>query len=248
MIGQPQVRPFIDSQSSYLSVGLDSLIVALWLLTLVVAFTVDISATPWVIVLAGVLIRAFFHTGLFIVTHEAIHGNIARSNWLNDGFGYLTSFLYALLPYRKLASNHQLHHRFPGTEQDPDYCPSGKNNFLSWYFKFMKNYQADGQIWVSLTGMAAVFGIFIYLNISILNLALFWIVPMIISSLQLFTFGIFLPHRQLEGSSQNSHQIESIRFPVFWSLMTCYHFGYHWEHHQYPNLPWYQLPQACSKR
>ncbi|MBD3338449.1 MAG: beta-carotene ketolase, partial [Candidatus Lokiarchaeota archaeon] len=24
------------------------------------------------------------------------------------------------------------------------------------------------------------------------------------------------------------------------------HFGYHWEHHEYPNIPWWRLPAVRS--
>lgn len=232
------------ARSPYLSIGLAGLIVMLWLVSLIDAFTIHLSHLPLVVILLKILIRGFFHTGLFIVTHEAIHRNISHHRWLNDTFGYLTSFLYALLPYKILARNHKLHHRFPGTDLDPDHSESDTHNFLSWYFKFMKTYQADGQGWVSLTGMGITFCILVSLHIPILNLVLFWIIPMVTSSLQLFTFGVFLPHRKKVGGYEDVHRINSIHFPVFWSFVTCYHFGYHWEHHQYPHLPWYQLPQA----
>jgi beta-carotene ketolase (CrtW type) len=34
---------------------------------------------------------------------------------------------------------HYQHHRFPGTEKDPDFLPRS-NNFFVWWFVFMKNY------------------------------------------------------------------------------------------------------------
>jgi beta-carotene ketolase (CrtW type) len=244
IIGQSTVRLPCHNRLSLLSIGLASFIVIAWLITLIGAFFIQIGHTPLIIILLGVFIRAFLHTGLFIVTHEAIHRNLVGYRLLNDGFGYLTSLLYALLPYKILARNHRLHHRFPGAELDPDSSQSNINNFLTWYFKFMKTYQANGQAWVSLTGIGAVFCTLIYLHIPILNLVLFWIVPMVISSLQLFTFGIFLPHRCLEGGQTDHHRARSIHLSTFWSFITCYHFGYHWEHHQYPHLPWYRLPKV----
>lgn len=33
------------------------------------------------------------------------------------------------------------------------------------------------------------------------------------------------------------------------SFLTCYYFGYHLEHHLYPNVPWWRLPEryaACK--
>jgi beta-carotene ketolase (CrtW type) len=125
----------------------------------------------------------------------------------------------------------------------------------------MKEYQKGKQAWVLLIGMGIIFGIFISLHIALVNIFLFWVIPILISSLQLFTFGIFLPHRQQDQddkfkntasmcdlsnhkSLENHHRTKSSNYSLFWSFITCYHFGYHWEHHQYPNLPWYKLPQA----
>ncbi|MFA9473554.1 MAG: fatty acid desaturase [Filomicrobium sp.] len=28
------------------------------------------------------------------------------------------------------------------------------------------------------------------------------------------------------------------------SLLTCFHFGYHHEHHLQPDVPWWRLPDA----
>jgi beta-carotene ketolase (CrtW type) len=78
------------------------------------------------------------------------------------------------------------------------------------------------------------------LHIAIANLALFWFLPIVLSSLQLFFFGTYLPHRS--ETAGGTHHAVSSNYPFVISLLTCYHFGYHWEHHEYPNLPWYSLP------
>jgi beta-carotene ketolase (CrtW type) len=78
-------------------------------------------------------------------------------------------------------------------------------------------------------------------QISWLNLILGWGLPLILSSLQLFTFGTFFPHRRLETDGGNTHQIHSLNLSPFWSFIACYNFAYHWEHHQYPHLPWWKL-------
>lgn len=241
MKSQSRPQSFCRRGNPFLSVGLACLIVTLWAASLVDACTVHLSDTSWLLTIVRVLVRAFLHTGLFIVTHEAIHHNISQNPWINDVFGYTTSFLYAVLPYRVLARNHRLHHQFPGTEKDPDHSISG---FLLWYFQFMKSYQVGWQVWISLAGISFGFSILTALQIPFANLILFWILPMVASSLQLFTFGIFLPHRKTEEGYHDSHAAQSIGLPVVLSFITCYHFGYHWEHHQYPYLPWYRLPQA----
>jgi beta-carotene ketolase (CrtW type) len=245
---QTQARPPSESRCSFLDIVLASSLVVLWLATLIGGFRISLDHAPLVVTVLGMFIRTFFHTGLFIVTHESIHRNISKHCFINNFFGYLTSYLYTFLAYRVLAKNHRLHHRFPGTQQDPDSAYPNKNNYFLWYFRFMNNYQADGQAWVSVIGMAIIFCILISFHIPVLNLLLFWILPMIASSFQLFTFGIFLPHRRGDSLNLDRHQASSTNLPVLWSFIACYHFGYHWEHHQYPYLSWYRLPQAHFER
>jgi beta-carotene ketolase (CrtW type) len=137
-IGPNTARLPCNYRFSILSISLASLIIFAWLVTLIGAFFLQVGHISVIIIIFRIFIGTFLHTGLFIVTHEAIHQNLIRQRFLNDGFGYLTSFLYALLPYQVLARNHRLHHRFPGTELDPDANQSGISNFLSWYFKIQK--------------------------------------------------------------------------------------------------------------
>lgn len=223
-------------------------IILLWLVSLVGLFMIDISQISFILVSLGVLLRSYLHTGLFIVTHESIHGLVTKNHSLNRLIGWITSFLYALLSYKVLAKNHRLHHLYPATTKDPDFCEPGSGSFWAWYSTFMKKYQEDEQVWISLIGMAIIFSALAGLQIPVFNLFLFWIIPILISSLQLFTFGIFMPHRQIGGSYRNRHRAKSSNYSIFWSFITCYHFGYHLEHHQYPDLPWYKLPQAHQRQ
>lgn len=82
-----------------------------------------------------------------------------------------------------------------------------------------------------------------------LNLLLFWAFPLIFSSLQLFFFGTFLPHRHHQDNKFNLSclgAIKSLHLPILLSLIACYHFSYHQEHHRYPFLAWWQLPFAME--
>ncbi|PSR18230.1 beta-carotene ketolase [filamentous cyanobacterium CCP3] len=244
MVSQVKSRYCGSFSDSYLSLYWASLIVLIWFVSLVGSLTLLSAQTHIVYLLVAVAVRTFFHTGLFIVTHEAIHHNISSSRKFNDAFGHIGSWFYALLFYEPLARNHHLHHRFPATERDPDHHGKQAKGFWAWYAKFMSTYQADGQVWISLTGFTVIFGILITCQVSIANILLFWVLPMVLSSFQLFTFGIYLPHRRSEKTPDNRHCARNIHASAFWSFISCYHFGYHLEHHLHPHLPWYQLPQA----
>lgn len=233
--------------NSAIGIIVSVVLISFWFISLISLLALDITTVSPGLIILGFCLRTFFQTGLFITTHEAIHGTICPNSQINQAIGYITSWLYALLPYKVLAKNHRLHHQYPATEKDPDFNCLHSNNFLLWYISFMQEYQKGRQFWILLIGMTIVFCTFVLLDVSIINIFLFWVIPILISSLQLFTFGIFLPHRQTNEKYPDRHRAISNNYSVFWSFIACYHFGYHWEHHQYPNLPWYKLPLARQK-
>ncbi len=105
----------------------------------------------------------------------------------------------------------------------------------------MQEYLDDKERTIILFKIIAIFITFKFgLHISAVSLLLFWFLPIVLSSMQLFLFGTYLPHRSED--SENSHHAVSSNYPLILSFLTCYHFGYHWEHHEYPHLPWYKLP------
>lgn len=230
-----------------LSATVASIILFCWFFSLIELLRLDISNLSWVVIFSFVCIRAFFHTGIFIILHEAIHGVVVSSRQINDYIGRVACLLYAFLPYKAMAENHHLHHRYPATEEDPDFFCTNPRAYLSWYCSFMRKYQHGKQFWILFWGMTVIFWILIFLQVSVANIFLFWVIPIVISSLQLFTFGIFLPHRESSRGYSDRHRANSINYPVFLSFLACYHFGYHWEHHEHPYLPWYRLPLVRQK-
>jgi beta-carotene/zeaxanthin 4-ketolase len=220
-----------------------TLIVMLWIGSLVFLSFIDISQLIPLWILLGILGRTFIQTGLFIVAHDAIHGSvIPKHRRLNDSIGRLAVTLYAVLDYQKLAVNHWQHHRQPGQADDPDFHDG---NSLSWYLKFMSGYLNFQQIVIQFLVLGTMFvTLYFGLHVLLINLFLFWILPIFLSTIQLFFFGTYLPHRP--SNPKNSHQATSSNYPLILSFLTCYHFGYHWEHHEYPLLAWYDLPSVRS--
>jgi beta-carotene/zeaxanthin 4-ketolase len=224
------------------------IVISLWLSSLIILLSIDIEQLPWFLLIIAVLLRSFLHTGLFITAHDAMHGTVfPQHRQLNDFIGSLAARMYVFLPYKLLLEKHRLHHQYPASTKDPDFCEDGNNNPILWYVSFMKGYLEGKQSWVVFIGMSLIFyPLWLGLNIGIYNLVLFWLLPIFISSIQLFSFGIFLPHHQPQDGYTNCHRAKSSNFSVFWSFLTCYHFGYHWEHHEYPHLPWYKLPSVVK--
>jgi len=153
--------------------------------------------------------------------------------------GRLAVLAYGLFSYRKLLQKHWQHHKHPASELDPDFHNGINKNPLAWYFHFMKGYWD----WRQIIGLALIYNVAkSSLPVSESNLTLFWVVPSLLSSVQLFYFGTFLTHKEPEGGHTNPHRTQTNPLPLVWSFITCYHFGYHKEHHEYPCVPWWQLP------
>ncbi len=218
------------------------IIVFLWIGSLAFLLYLDIKQSTAILILPAILVRTFIQIGLFILAHDAIHGSVMPSNRrLNDLVGRLAVTLYAFLSYQQLAVNHRQHHRYPGRVGDPDFHDGTHHNLFSWYLKFMTGYLDLRQtvvqfFWFGIIFLALHFGLHIY----VANLSLFWLLPILFSTIQLFFFGTYLPHRIATGEADktaNPHYARSSNYPIILSFLTCYHFGYHWEHHEYPSLP-----------
>lgn len=222
-----------------LAVGIGSL----WLISLIAALALGWNALSWWQGLLLIGVRSQLHTGLFIIGHDAMH----RVLWpgqprLNDRLGALALLLYAGLSYRQCRAMHHRHHRLTATSADPDFPASGQAHLLSWYGQFMAGYLSRSQMSRLLIGWALLFCLVSPFNPSAARLVLlFCTLPLLLSSWQLFLFGTYLPHRHQRASDALSRPL-SLDHPVWLSLLACYHFGYHREHHDHPQLAWHQLP------
>lgn len=221
-------------------------IIGFWLVNTLVCLHSDLTTIPlfWLLVL--ILGQTFLNTGIFITAHDGMHGLICPfNNHLNNFIASVAVTLYGLFPFQKFKDRHLLHHGFPATPFDPDYHDDYHANFFSWYGQFMRKYMS----WWQLSKLSLIVLSITYVGqISWLNLVLGWGLPLIFSSFQLFTFGTFFPHRQLKRDQRNTDHIHSLNLSPFWSFIVCYNFGYHWEHHQYPHLPWWKLTAVKTNK
>lgn len=205
-------------------------IILLWAVSLIFLLQVDLSwSNP--LTYLGILIQMHLYTGLFITAHDAMHGIVSSNKTWNNATGWIAALLFSYNFYGKLFPKHHEHHRFVATEKDPDYHPSGK--FFIWYFSFIKQYVTIWQILL----MAVTFNI-LKLFLPVENLIAFWMAPAILSTMQLFFFGTYLPHM---GESENKHHSNSQSKNHLWAFLSCYFFGYHYEHHDSPGTPWWRL-------
>ena len=182
-----------------------------------------------------IFVQMHLFTGLFITAHDAMHGTISKNRKINDLMGYISVFLYAGFFYNNLYNKHHKHHKHVHTNHDPDYAPHG---FWRWYVRFMLNYVN----WIQLVIMAVAYNL-LKIWFSEANLLLFWVLPSLLSTFQLFYFGTYVPHK---GEHDNEHHSTTLPKNHFFAFISCYFFGYHLEHHLKPATPWWQLYKLKS--
>lgn len=187
-----------------------------------------------------IAVQCWLSVGLFIVAHDTMHGSLLpQYPAVNRAIGRLCVFIYAGFSYDKLYANHHAHHRHAGTADDPDFDTEHSTQFWPWYLKFFQHYFGWREF-ATLT--VAVIVYLLILQQRFPSMLVFWALPAILSSVQLFYFGTYRPHRVDEVPFADNHHARSNEFSMVMSLLTCFHFGYHHEHHDAPWVPWWKLP------
>ena len=232
-------------RESFVSITIAAVIVILWGFTAYISLFVlpEVKEMSIYAVITTIAVRSFLHTGLFILAHDAMHGSLMPAYpKFNDWAGRIILGIYSFLSFSRMTECHHQHHRTPAQSTDPDFYPG---SFLPWFFHFMRGYIRDGQGAVIFWGMSLFFyPLILIFHVPLLNAVLFWLLPQGLSALQLFYFGTYRPHKSPIGGHTNAHRAASSSASPFLSFLSCYHFDYHWEHHQYPHLPWYKLPSV----
>lgn len=206
-------------------------IISLWFISLGVLLNMPVSPfSPWIYL--GVLVQTHLYTGLFITAHDAMHGVVSANRKVNKATGFVAALLFAYNWYPRLNRKHHQHHRFVATDDDPDYHTGG---FLPWYISFARQYVV---IWQILAMAITYHTLLLFFDRP--NLILFWIIPSVLSTLQLFYFGTYLPHKGEHGDD-NKYKSRSQSKNHVIAFFTCYFFGYHYEHHASPATPWWKL-------
>lgn len=190
---------------------------------------------PFVMVL-----QCWLSVGMFIAAHDAMHGSLAPGHpRINAAVGGFVLLLYAGFGWVRMRTAHMDHHRHSGTAEDPDFDPDHPRAFAAWYITFLRHYFG----WTSMLYVCTIVGLYAMLfGAPLANILLFYGIPAIASSFQLFYFGTFRPHRHEADDFLDGHRARTSHYGPLASLLSCFHFGYHHEHHLSPHIPWWRLP------
>jgi beta-carotene/zeaxanthin 4-ketolase len=233
-------------RQTFAGLGLAALIFGTWLGVHIWAmFRFEMTAQNWLLVPAIFALQCWLSVGMFIVAHDAMHGSLAPGRpRLNAAIGAVILALYAGFGWRRMRDAHFAHHAHVGTADDPDFNAANPRDFWPWYGAFLRRYFG----WASMAFVwSVVLTYYFLLDVPPQNIALLYGFPAILSSIQLFYFGTYRPHRHLNAPFVDHHRSRSEGFGVVASLFTCFHFGYHHEHHLSPGVPWWALPERHRK-
>lgn len=227
--------------------ALAGLVIGAWVAAhLLAVLVVDWRTMPLVAAPVMIAFLTWLSVGLFIVAHDAMHGSLAPGRpAVNRTIGRLCLWLYAGFSYDRLLPEHHKHHRRPGTADDPDFDPDHPDAFWPWFVRFMQHYFGWREF-AMLVGTLALY--MMVLRPELWQLLAFFALPAILSAVQLFYFGTYLPHRREAAPFDDRHNSRTNDYPYLLSLLTCFHFGYHHEHHLSPTTPWWRLPALRGAR
>ncbi|MDG5746895.1 fatty acid desaturase [Qipengyuania sp. XHP0207] len=223
--------------------ALTAAIFAAWLsihLYAMFVFALGWSTLPAALAIA--LVQCWLSVGLFIASHDAMHGSLVPGGGrINDVIGGFLLFIYAGFAWSRMRDAHFAHHNAPGTATDPDFSAAHPTRFWPWYATFLRRYFG----WQSVAFVSTVVTTYwLVLGVPVEKIVLLYGAPAIGSSMQLFYFGTYRPHRHRGDEFADRHNARSDDFGTLASLASCFHFGYHHEHHRAPHVPWWRLPAA----
>jgi Fatty acid desaturase len=239
--------PFARAWQSAVGLTLGAAIAGGWLgLHAYAMFVFELTWSNWPFALALAAVQCWLSVGVFIVCHDAMHGSLipGRPRY-NATIGAVLLALYAGFGWKQLRDAHFAHHKLAGRAGDPDFDEHHPDDFMRWYATFFRRYFG----WRSILYVHTVVGIYwLVIGVPMAQIVLLYGLPALASSLQLFYFGTFRPHRHRASEDAASfadrHNTRSDEFGTLLSLATCFHFGYHLEHHRRPDVPWWALPAA----
>ncbi|MCB1743341.1 MAG: fatty acid desaturase [Gammaproteobacteria bacterium] len=245
-----QLAPLAATRQRLVGLCLATLLGGSWLslhlYTVLLAAPLPDGPAGLLTVVLLVALQCWLNVGLFIIAHDCMHGSLAPG-WprLNTSVGSVCLALYAGFSYRRLYPKHHEHHALPGSAADPDFSVDHARSPLRWFATFIGRYFGLREFIILSIALSVYL---LVLSVPVERLLLFWGLPALLSAWQLFYFGTYLPHHPGVTPFVDQHKARSNDFGHLLSLLSCFHFGYHHEHHLAPGIPWWRLPELRDRR
>jgi len=226
------------------------------------------SNSSWITAATVVFIGARQHA-LLVLMHEFSHRQFSRTRaGLNDGLGDFLTALPFGITIHGFRRDHQSHHRHTGTEADPNWvslqrqpryrAPMSRGRLASelvmhlsgvYTLREIKSYLFDQGMAVHSPSATrrrqAVMGVAVLGVTACLHgwavLALYWLLPLFTVLIALLYFRDIAEHVALPPGAYASRSTIASRLESW--LVAPLHVGLHAEHHLFPSVPWYRLPE-----
>ena len=221
-----------------------------------------LSSITWLAALPFYVCAAASLHGISLFTHEAVHGTLAKNKPWNAVLGALCAMpvLQNCSAYTVL---HLRHHAHLGEERDPDHYAAYTRwtwlIFIMNWLRLMVGYpiyivaipilgfkHGNGR---ERTGILVEMGATSLLIICVLHFPLpagllihGWVIPMFVINFMVNIRGMS-QHTLLIETSDEVRGTRSILTSRLVAFFMCNE-NYHLEHHLYPAVPWYHLPQV----
>jgi len=246
----PEVRELIGRNS------LSALIVvSVVLLQLVIAFLLR-EQSWWLALIAAFVIGAFADHNLFVLIHEATHNLIFKNRTLNTVFGIMADIPKVVPSYVSFKNYHLKHHSFQGDYYlDADLASRWEasligNTFfgkMMWelFFPFFQAFRTMRlkdiefmNAWV-IVNWIVIFGADALIIIYVGPTAFLYLVFSLIFSIGLHPLGArWIQEHFLVAPPQETYSYYGpLNIPSL-------NVGYHNEHHDFPSIPWHNLPKV----
>jgi fatty acid desaturase len=210
-----------------------------------------IAAASWVTI-AGALV------GLSVMMHEGAHHLLCRSRWLSRFIGFLCGLplLMSVSAYRSLHLRHHAHERSPADPDDIENVPRKGIPLVLVYYVMLIIGTYLYFPHVAIRGFKAARGRtrgLVLLEYAVITAAIvsawrlapdamiqLWLFPMMVAA-QITGLRSIAEHGLTTGGSPFTAS-RSVLTNRLVSFFLC-NLNYHLEHHLFPAVPWYNLPQ-----
>lgn len=246
-------------------------IIAEWLTIIVSIYIHNLYLNIWLYIPVWFIISTRLYA-MYSLLHDAIHYSISRNKKLNDFIGQVFLGFPIFVSLEQMRKNHLNHHKFLQSENDPEikhlsydefHFPKSKleiiiillkdlsgYNFIKYkLIKLVMIFKDLKKITISEVYIECIQVVLILFSIYLgfaKELILYWIIPY--ATLYQVLNRIRLSTEHFNIDEQNYFKTRSV-IPSFFEkwFLTPYNLGYHLEHHLYPSVPFYNLPQLHNK-
>jgi fatty acid desaturase len=240
-----------------------------WSLIATTIFLCERFWHPMLYVFAVAFIGSRQHA-LLVLMHDGVHYRLFRNRPLNDWVSEVVLAWPHLVTARQYRKNHFGHHKFLNTPQDPDLIrrkgdpawvfPQKTAAMAKMLFRDATGLNAPAMLklaaavakadevptWFLVTRYgfyAAALAIVVYLG-AFTGFLLFWIVPMFTWLVLIMRLRSIAEHHAIDGPQSEYGLTRTTQATLFERIFVApKNVNYHIEHHFFPSVPFYRLPE-----